>query len=38
MSFPARAEVLIIGAGLAGLSAATRLAAAGCDVHVLRGR
>ena len=25
----------MIGAGLAGLSAATRLAAAGCDVHVL---
>jgi phytoene dehydrogenase-like protein len=35
MSFPARAEVLIIGAGLAGLSAATRLVAAGCDVQVL---
>ena len=30
-----RAEVLVVGAGLAGLSAATRLAAAGCDVHVL---
>jgi phytoene dehydrogenase-like protein len=32
---PARAEVVVIGAGLAGLSAATRLAAAGCDVHVV---
>jgi phytoene dehydrogenase-like protein len=32
---PARAEVVVVGAGLAGLSAATRLAAAGCDVHVL---
>ncbi|WP_255362392.1 NAD(P)-binding protein [Blastococcus aurantiacus] len=29
---PARAEVVVIGAGLAGLSTATRLAAAGCDV------
>jgi phytoene dehydrogenase-like protein len=35
MSLPAHAEVLVVGAGLAGLSAATRLAAAGCDVHVL---
>src|SRR6478609_7739105 len=35
MSPPARAEVVVVGAGLAGLSAATRLAAAGCDVHVL---
>ena len=35
MSLPAQAEVLVVGAGLAGLSAATRLAAAGCDVHVL---
>jgi len=35
MSPPAQAEVLVVGAGLAGLSAATRLAAAGCDVHVL---
>ncbi len=34
---PARAEVVVIGAGLAGLSAATRLAAAGRDVHVLEG-
>jgi phytoene dehydrogenase-like protein len=32
---PSRAEVVVVGAGLAGLSAATRLAAAGCDVHVL---
>ncbi|MGY1804570.1 NAD(P)/FAD-dependent oxidoreductase [Blastococcus sp. SYSU D00922] len=29
------AEVVVVGAGLAGLSAATRLAAAGVDVHVL---
>jgi phytoene dehydrogenase-like protein len=35
MSLPSRAEVVVVGAGLAGLSAATRLAAAGCDVHVL---
>ncbi|MGY1609919.1 MULTISPECIES: NAD(P)/FAD-dependent oxidoreductase [unclassified Geodermatophilus] len=32
---PSRAEVVVVGAGLAGLSVATRLAAAGCDVHVL---
>ena len=32
---PSRAEVVVIGAGLAGLSAATRLAAAGCDVQLL---
>ncbi|RBY85789.1 NAD(P)/FAD-dependent oxidoreductase [Blastococcus sp. TF02A-30] len=32
---PARAEVVVVGAGLAGLSAATRLADAGCDVHVV---
>ncbi len=32
---PQRVEVVVVGAGLAGLSAATRLAAAGCDVHVL---
>ena len=32
---PPRVEVAVVGAGLAGLSAATRLAAAGCDVHVL---
>jgi phytoene dehydrogenase-like protein len=35
MPLPARAEVVVVGAGLAGLSAATRLAAAGRDVHVL---
>ena len=35
MSLPPRAEVVVVGAGLAGLSAATRLSAAGCDVHVL---
>jgi phytoene dehydrogenase-like protein len=35
MPLPARAEVVVVGAGLAGLSVATRLAAAGCDVHVL---
>jgi phytoene dehydrogenase-like protein len=29
-----RAEVVVVGAGLAGLSAAVRLAAAGCDVQV----
>ncbi len=32
---PPRAEVVVVGAGLAGLSVATRLAAAGRDVHVL---
>ncbi|CCG02996.1 protoporphyrinogen/coproporphyrinogen oxidase [Blastococcus saxobsidens] len=32
---PLRAEVLVVGAGLAGLSAATRLADAGLDVQVL---
>ena len=32
---PDRVEVAVVGAGLAGLSAAVRLAAAGCDVHVL---
>ena len=32
---PSRVEVAVVGAGLAGLSAAVRLAAAGCDVHVL---
>jgi phytoene dehydrogenase-like protein len=30
-----RAEVVVVGAGLAGLSAAIRLVAAGVDVHVL---
>ncbi len=35
MSLPARAEVVVVGAGLAGLSAAVRLADAGCDVHVV---
>jgi phytoene dehydrogenase-like protein len=35
MSSPARAEVVVVGAGLAGLSAATRLSDAGCDVQVL---
>ncbi|WP_409331262.1 protoporphyrinogen/coproporphyrinogen oxidase [Trujillonella humicola] len=34
MPLPARAEVVVVGAGLAGLSAAVRLAEAGCDVHV----
>jgi phytoene dehydrogenase-like protein len=32
---PPRAEVAVVGAGLAGLSAAVRLAAAGRDVHVV---
>lgn len=35
MPVPTRAEVVVVGAGLAGLSAAVRLRAAGCDVHVL---
>jgi phytoene dehydrogenase-like protein len=35
MPLPSRAEVVVVGAGLAGLSAATRLAAAGRDVHVV---
>ncbi|WP_448640085.1 FAD-dependent oxidoreductase [Geodermatophilus sp. URMC 63] len=35
MPLPARAEVVVVGAGLAGLSVATRLVAAGRDVHVL---
>jgi phytoene dehydrogenase-like protein len=35
MSLPTNAEVVVIGAGLAGLSAATRLSRAGSDVHVL---
>jgi phytoene dehydrogenase-like protein len=34
-ALPSRVEVAVVGAGLAGLSAAVRLAAAGCDVHVL---
>ena len=32
---PDRVEVAVVGAGLAGLSAAVRLAASGCDVHVV---
>ncbi|MGY1774045.1 NAD(P)/FAD-dependent oxidoreductase [Blastococcus sp. SYSU D00813] len=35
MPVPARAEVVVVGAGLAGLSAAVRLAETGCDVHVV---
>lgn len=35
MPLPERAEVVVVGAGLAGLSAAWRLQRAGCDVHVL---
>ena len=35
MSLTHRIEVVVVGAGLAGLSAATRLSAAGLDVHVL---
>jgi phytoene dehydrogenase-like protein len=35
MSSPSHAEVVVVGAGLAGLSAATRLAASECDVRVL---
>jgi hypothetical protein len=34
MPLPARAQVVVVGAGLAGLSAAIRLRAAGVDVHV----
>jgi phytoene dehydrogenase-like protein len=34
MPLPARAQVVVVGAGLAGLSAAVRLRAAGVDVHV----
>src|SRR3712207_5921104 len=35
MSVSARAEVVVVGAGLAGLSAALRLQDRGVDVHVL---
>ncbi|MGY1840443.1 MULTISPECIES: NAD(P)/FAD-dependent oxidoreductase [unclassified Modestobacter] len=35
MSLPPGAEVVVVGAGLAGLSAAVRLAAAGVDVQVV---
>jgi phytoene dehydrogenase-like protein len=35
MPLPPRAEVVVVGAGLAGLSAAVRLVEAGCDVQVL---
>jgi len=35
MSLPSRSEVVVVGAGLAGLSAAARLAAAGRDVHLV---
>jgi phytoene dehydrogenase-like protein len=35
VSLPARAEVVVVGAGLAGLSVAVRLADAGLDVHVV---
>ena len=35
MALPERAEVVVVGAGLAGLSAAWRLRRAGCDVHVV---
>src|SRR5829696_9000831 len=34
-AFPSRVQVAVVGAGLAGLSAAVRLVEAGCDVHVL---
>ena len=34
MPLPARAQVVVVGAGLAGLSVAVRLRAAGVDVHV----
>jgi phytoene dehydrogenase-like protein len=37
VTLPGRAEVVVVGAGLAGLSAATRLADAGCEVLVLEG-
>src|ERR671921_281783 len=35
MSWPERVEVVVVGAGLAGASAAWRLRLAGCDVHVI---
>jgi phytoene dehydrogenase-like protein len=35
MSLPERVEVVVVGAGLAGASAAWRLRRAGCDVHVI---
>ncbi len=35
MPLPERAEVVVVGAGLAGLSAAWRMRRAGCDVHVV---
>src|SRR3954454_16256740 len=35
MPLPSRAEVVVVGAGLAGLSVATRLAAADRDVHLV---
>src|ERR671916_2161313 len=34
MPLPARAQVVVVGPGLAGLSAGVRLRAAGADVHV----
>ena len=34
MPLPACAQVVVVGAGLAGLSAAVRLRAAGVEVHV----
>src|SRR3954469_592520 len=37
MSMPSRAEVVVVGAGLAGLSAATRLAASGGGGPLLGG-
>src|SRR4051812_50097958 len=35
MSMPSRAEGVVVGAGLAGVSAATPLAGSGGDVHLL---
>jgi phytoene dehydrogenase-like protein len=37
MPVPDRCDVLVVGAGLAGLHAAARLVAAGLDVHVVEG-